>query len=47
MINQQGYFDGVQLDFGESSESTIGRIQLLAVSSELKIHSPGNLRNAK
>jgi len=36
MTNQQGYFDGLQLDFAESTEVEASRIQLLVVASEIK-----------
>jgi len=37
MINQQGYFDGLQFDFAENVEDKVTRIQLLVVASEFKI----------
>jgi hypothetical protein len=36
MVNQQGYFDGIQLEFAESSEEEATRIQLLVIASSLK-----------
>lgn len=36
MTNQRGYFDGVQLEFAESTERPATRIQLICVASELK-----------
>lgn len=37
MVNQQGYFDGLQLDFCELPNSAVVRIQLLAIGSELQL----------
>jgi hypothetical protein len=37
MINQQGYFDGVQLQFGENVDDSIVQVQLIAIASEIKI----------
>ena len=37
MINQQGYFDGVQLQFGSNVTDLGVQVQLIVVSSEVKI----------
>ena len=36
LINQQGYFDGLQFEFAESVEAAVSRIQLLVIGSEFK-----------
>jgi Family of unknown function (DUF6334) len=42
MTNQQGYFDGLQLDFAETVESPVTRVQLLVVASEFKMQEIGS-----
>ncbi len=37
MVNQQGYFDGLQFDFANSAEEAVSRVQLLVVGSEFKV----------
>lgn len=37
MVNQQGYFDGLQFDFANSAEESVSRVQLLVVGSEFKV----------
>jgi len=37
MINQQGYVDGIQLEFGNGDKEESISIQLLAIASSLKI----------
>lgn len=37
MVNQQGYLDGIQLDFARSSEDEAARIQVLVIGSSLKL----------
>ena len=37
LINQQGYFDGVQMEFAETCDSTRTRIQLLVEASAFKV----------
>jgi hypothetical protein len=39
MINQQGYFDGIQLEFGNGDKEESISIQLIAIASSLKIQT--------
>ena len=38
MINQQGYLDGLQMQFGRNVHASIVQVQLIAIASEIKIY---------
>lgn len=37
MINQQGYFDGIQLQFGVDVTDSLVKVQLIVIASEIKV----------